>query len=269
MKKLLFTLVIGSTLGGCALFMGPGSDQTSSIAVTQSAFKYLYPEKEAAQLRVADVARLDLPLRVGVGFIPSRAVDRLSAATGAEVIQGLVEQVQAQKFVERAIALPADSLTPSGGFGELDKVAFMHRLDAVLLLSYEQIAITEQSPLSLLDLTIVGAYVVPGHHNDVQTRLTATAVHIPSRRYLLSADGIHESTQESTLMHASAQIRNAMEEGMLGAAADLDPNLHLALASLRRDIAADRSFEVKGGGVSLLMTLCGMLLLGLRRCTVR
>ena len=158
---------------------------------------------------------------------------------------------------------------PSGGFGELDKVAFMHRLEAVLLLSYEQIAITEQSPLSLLDLTIVGAYVVPGHHNDVQTRLTATAVHIPSRRYLLSADGIHESTQESTLMHASAQIRNAMEEGMLGAAADLDPNLHLALASLRRDIAADRSFEVKGGSVSLLMTLCGMLLLGLRRCTVR
>jgi len=70
-------------------------------------------------------------------------------------------------------------------------------------------------------------------------------------------------------MHASAQIRNAMEEGMLGAAADLDPNLHLALASLRRDIAADRSFEVKGGSVSLLMTLCGMLLLGLRRCTVR
>ena len=262
-KKLLLTLALAHVATGCALFMGPGHDQTSKVAVTQSALRYLYPDDQLSGLSKAEVTRMTLPLRVGVGFIPGTNQDHVGALAREQALQPLLETVQAQQFVERAVALPYGALTPSGGFRQLDKIAFLHRLDAVLWVSYEQVAYTEDSPLSVLDLTLVGAFVVPGHHNDVQTRLTATAVHIPSRRYLFSADSSHQSEHTATLVHAPTQIRNAQEQGLLVASQSLEPALHDALHDFKSGLAEDASFDVKGGSLSLPMLLTLLLLAGL------
>lgn len=262
-KRLLLTLTVIYASSGCALFMGPGHDQTSKVAVTQSALRYLYPDDQLAGLSKAQVTNMTLPLRVGVGFIPANNRDHVGVLARQQALQPLLETVQAQQFVQRAVALPHGALTASGGFRELDKIAFLHRLDAVVLVAYEQVAYTEDSPLSVLDLTLVGAFVVPGHHNDVQTRLTATAVHIPSRRYLFSADSSYQSEQTATLVHAPTQIRNAQEQGLLIAAQNLEPALQDALRDFKSGLADDASFAVKGGSVSLPVLVSVLLLLGL------
>ncbi len=239
---------------GCALFMGPSHDQTSSVNVTQSALNYLYPGDTGESMPLAASTQLELPLRVGVAYVPGQG--GYSATVHDATLETLAALLAQQDFIKRAVVLPPDNLTPGGGFEELTRLAHLYRVDAVVLLSYEQVVYTEDSALSLLDLTIVGAFVVPGHKNEVQTRLTATSVHVPSQRYLFSASTTHTTEQRASLVHSPTQIRQARDDSLIAATHEVAARLELALEAFKTDLESDDSIHIAGGsGGVLFLTL--------------
>ena len=248
-------------LSGCAWFMGPTHDQVAQSKVTQSALRYLYPTQQQA-VGTADVTQLQLPLRVGVAFLPDSGYHRVDGGSLNQALNPLLKVLQAQPFVRSAVALPHDALTPSGGFAELDKLSLMHRIDVVMLIGYQQTAYSAENPLALLDLSIVGAYVIPGHNNEVTTQLTATAIHVASRRYLLSADSVVQASGHSTLSHAPSQIREKQSDGFVQSVAELEQPLQLALTQFKTSLKSDNSIKIAGGsagGVTFLMLISLLL----------
>ncbi len=261
LQRISTIMILAGCLSGCALLVGPGHDQTTRQQVTQSALRYLYPDANALDMAQGSVTHLQLPLRVGIAYIPAGHDGAPSFATQEQTLDLLAAHLDTQDFVDRAVVLPPGALTQSGGFEELERLSFLHRVDTMMLLSYEQQAFTEDTALSVLDFTVVGAFVVPGHRNEVQTRLTATTVHIPSQRYLFSANARHALEQQATLVHTPTQIRAGQADGLEHAARSLIPALDAALIDFKADLERDATLQVAGGSFGLPMLALGLLLL--------
>ncbi|NIQ95366.1 MAG: rhombotarget lipoprotein, partial [Desulfuromonadales bacterium] len=60
-------------------------------------------------------------------------------------------------FIGRIELIPAPYLRPGGSFANLDQIRTMYGVDAMALLSYDQVQYTDEDLLSLTYWTIVGA----------------------------------------------------------------------------------------------------------------
>ena len=258
--RIALMLSLSAAAGGCAWMFGLEEAQTPQAEVTQSLLQYLYPHQEKTEqtMPVADVTHLRLPLRVGVAFLPSSQQQGLPPGLKETLLSDLSAAFRTQKFISQIVELPEGTLHNSGGFGELDRVAFMHRVDVIALIGYDQVAYLDNSPVSLLDLTIVGAYVVPSHINEVHTSVNTAVIHVPSRRYLIGASGQHDSDAATTLAHASRQIRQRRSEGLIKASHEMSGNLEVELVRFKQQVQQDDSIRTSGAGS---MSLLGVLLL--------
>jgi len=101
------------------------------------------------------------------------------------------------------------------------------------LLSYDQAQFTDEGMLSLTYWTIVGAYVVPGEHNDTRTMIDAAVYDIPSRKLLFRAPGLSTVNASATFMNSSEELRKNSEEGFEKAATNLVVELKAQLADFQ------------------------------------
>jgi rhombotail lipoprotein len=213
-------------------------------ARSNSVVNFLYP-KDSKPLADQSIPVLNLPLRVGVAFIPPAESEKgfyTFDQTGFTEMQknALMQKVRdafkAYPFVQSIETIPSIYLRANGGFDNLDQLKGLLGIDVIVLLSYDQVQFTNDSYLTLAYWTIVGAYVVQGNKNDTHTLMEAAVYDIASRHLLFRAPGASQVKGSSTAIGIEAALREASSKGLEQATADLIKNLDTQLADFRERV---------------------------------
>lgn len=216
----------------------------------------------------------ELPRSVGVGlaFVPSHAVTTagLSEARKHELLGRVSAAFAGRDFIRDIASVPDTYLRSRGGFQSVDQVARLYGLDVIALVSYDQVVHTEDTRASWTYSTIVGAFLVKGSKNDVQTFVDSAIFDVKTRALLFRAPGIDRVESTSTLINSPEETRKARERSFDSAMADMTQNLGKELESFRARIKADKSVTVtqqpgtaRNGGGAAGLEFLGLLAAGL------
>lgn len=226
-------------LGGCA--------GMQSRAVSSS-YAFLYPDTKE-KIEEPGVATLNLPVRVGVAFVPDTQMpmrrDIWTGMTDAqlipearkrELLERVAEAFEDRDFIGSIEIIPSAYLRPGGGFDNLDQLSTMYDVDVIALVSYDQIQTTDEGFASLSYWTLVGAYIIEGEKNTTTTLMDTVVYDIASRRMLFRAPGTSELKGSATLVNQSEALREDGLEGLSSAATEMIANLDAELARFREKI---------------------------------
>lgn len=243
MRRLIGLLLALTALSGCAaLNDAAGRRQGASSSLVD----YLYPNGERPPARDDTVPTLTLPLRVGIAFVPSRdaSTPGLSELHKNELLGKVKAAFADRPFIRDIQIVPDAYLRSRRGFQTVDQVARLYGFDVIALVSYDQVVHTEDTKAALLYWTIVGAYLIPGSKNDVQTFVDAAIFDVKTRKLLLRAPGIDRIESTSTLVNVPEERRKARERSFDLALADMTRNLDHEIDAFRERIRSDRSVNI-------------------------
>jgi rhombotail lipoprotein len=201
---LLCGLVAGSLLlSGCMLFPQSRSQKSGSVVA------FLFP-KEKPQVQAPSIPVLQLPLRVGLAFVPE--ADTATAGSFTEMqkqtlLKKTADQFRAQPFVQSIQVVPGAYLRAGGSFDNLDQLRSLLGIDVIVLLSYDQVQFTEDNVFSLAYWTIVGAYFFNGNRNDTHTLVEAVVYDIASRSLLFRAPGVDQTKASTGAAYVERELR--------------------------------------------------------------
>lgn len=225
---------------------------------------YLYPKAEEAPVLNPGGARLQLPLRIGIAFVPPESVSGTRAYGDwrsifpAEQERALLEVVkrafEGKDWVGRIEVIPSTYLTAGGGFANLDQVSRMFNVDVVALASVDQVQNSNPTEISFLYLSIIGAYVLPLDVNETRTMIDVAAFHVPTRTFLLRAPGVSQVKGRSTAVTVAESLGDASDRGFEQAMADVTKNLDREVERFRSEVASGARADVdivtaEGGSV--------------------
>jgi rhombotail lipoprotein len=258
-------------LGGCSAFWRLGEPGGSRDGVSSSLVDYLYPKGEIPPGQPPDIPQLDLPLRVGIAFVPTPSTSdtAISEATRTELLGKVSSAFLDRDYIAHIEVIPDTYLRSSNGFDGMQQVARLYGVDIMALVSYDQVAVSEDRKSSLLYWTIIGAYVIKGTDNEIQTFVDTAVFHVRTRRLLFRAPGTDKLASRSTAIESAAAVRNGRNASFAAAVEDMTANL---LAELDRfelrvkeepQLANVRWIDGIGGGgaidglaLTLLLTAC-------------
>lgn len=248
------------------LLMISGCAGTQSRAVSSS-YAFLYPDK-AEQIEQPGTAVLNLPVRVGIAFVPEtqsrggysfwrgmNVTNQMPEAYKQKLLREVADAFDDKEFIDAIEVIPSAYLRKGGSFENLEQIATMYHVDVIALVSYDQIQVTDEGAASLAYWTLVGAYIVEGEKNTTTTLIDTAVYDIKSRRMLFRAPGTSEVKASSTLINQSEALRENSTEGMSLAANDMIRNLNTELERFREkvkerpnDYRVSRSAGYTGGG---------------------
>jgi rhombotail lipoprotein len=253
---------------GCAHLYGQSQRRQNASVVS-----FLYPEGTDVVVQPA-VPTLNLPIDVGVAFVPSVKLDRyfvpdISEERKTSLLRDVAREFEQYKFVRKIEVIPTAYLRPGGSFANLDQVARMFGVQVIALVSYDQVQFTDVDFTSFAYWTLVGAYVVEGEKNDTQTLLDAVVYDVASRQMLFRAPGVSRIQARSTPVNLSEELRDDADKGFRLAATNLAANLKTELASFQERVR-NRPEEVKlvsrpgyvGGGAGGVFEIIILLTFG-------
>lgn len=182
-----------------------GTNQTTAGASPTA------PASPASQRRHhSDLPALKLPLKVGIAFIPTKGeIPGLSEARKAMLLQRLKKQMGNYRFIDHIQIIPEMYFRRGRGFDHVAKVGRRHHVDAIALVSYDQVVHMDDNDLSFLYLTVVGAYVVNGSQFDTQTFVDAAVIDVNTKQILFRIPGTDDSVTNTTLMGSVREKRAA------------------------------------------------------------
>lgn len=268
---MFFTLLLTILLSGCTTLMQQITDQGMRRGVSSSLVDYLYPSGETPPEFDKTVPKMQLPLRVGISFVPSHADDSiaLTASHKSELLNKVKNAFSEKPFISEIVVIPGTYLRSNHGFKSVDQVSRLYSLDVMALISYDQVVYTDDTRASLLYWTIVGAYFINGSKNDINTFVDVAIFDAESHKLLLRAPGTDEVIAKSALINSSEKLRIARQESFDTAIDNLSTNLEAELSSFTERIKKDKSVEIayrpgfSGGGGSmnwLVLMLCVLIL---------
>lgn len=228
-------------LGALLLALGCTTPETTTRR--SSLMDYLYPKEKAAPAPNPTGARLRLPLKLGIAFVPGgtaswRVQNLLAPGEEKPLLDVVKRSFKDRPWVGEIKLIPSAYLRAGGGFDNLDQVARMYGVDVVALVSVDQIQYTDPKWYSFTYLSIVGAYVLPGDANDTRTLIDAAVYDVPTRTFLLRAPGQSEVKGSSTWAHREVQLRAHSQKGLELAMADLSKNLDAEVAAFKAEVAS-------------------------------
>jgi rhombotail lipoprotein len=232
-RTLLLTLVV---LCGCTGFYSPQHRHYRSNLVD-----YLFPGGMSAPPRSG--ARLQLPLKVGIAFVPGEppTVDPQQE----QHLLGIVRKAfTGRDWIEQIQVIPSAYLTPRGGYENLEQVAQLMNVDVIALVSVDQIQYSDPTALSILYLSIVGEYLLPGDRNDTRTMIDVAAVAVRSHAFLLRAPGTSRIGGMATPIESDRVLRSKSAVGMQLAMVDLTKNLDREIGSFKATIVSGERSDV-------------------------
>ena len=226
-----------------ALLMALGCNTPQTTTRRSSLMDYLYPKQQNAPVPNPAGARLKLPLKLGIAFVPggssSWRVQNLMAPGQEKPLLDVVKQSFKDKpWVADIKLVPSSYLRSGGGFENMDQVARMYGVDVMALVSVDQIQYTDPRWYSFTYLSVVGAYVLPGDANDTRTLIDAAVYDVASHTFLLRAPGQSQMKGSSTWAHREVQLREHSAKGLQLAMTDLAKNLDAEVASFKAEIAS-------------------------------
>ena len=156
---LVAAIATALALAGCA-----GMSKESRQRQVASMLSYLFPGSSEPPASSDAVAVINVPFWIGVAFVPDNADPqfRLSEADRLKLAGQVRNAFAKYPFVRDIEAVPSVYLESGGGFANIDRIAALLRLDAIALVSYDQVQHADASALSVLYWTSIGAYIVPG-----------------------------------------------------------------------------------------------------------
>jgi rhombotail lipoprotein len=236
------TAALAVAAAGCSWsdFYGGGrvrEGQSSSVV------EFLYPKGEIPPPADGVVPTLNIPLRAGIAFVPSRSgsPEVLTEPLKAELLERVRQAFLKEPFIREIEVIPDSYLRGGQGFDTLDQVGRLYNLDVMALVSYDQVAVSEDRKSSLLYWTIVGAYLVEGTRNEVQTFVDTAVFDLPTRKLLLRAPGTDRLVRTDTLVESAQKLREA-QQASYGRAVDA------MIGNLRTELTAFQD-RIKNEGV--------------------
>lgn len=231
LRNTLTLLLIAAVLSGCTGFWQTmvGGERRG---ISSSLVEYLYPNGAEPPPISETIPRLELPLRAGLAFVPSATQTEmtfLSEATKTDLLERVRQQFLDRDYIADIEVVPETYMRNGRGFTTLQQVARLYDLDVMALVSYDQVVASDDTTASFLYWTIIGAYVVEGSKNDVQTFVDTAVFDIPTRQLLFRAPGINKMASKSTLVKSSEDLRSTRTDSFGEAMEDMTGNLVAAL----------------------------------------
>ena len=251
---------------------------TTRKGVSSSLVDYLYPKGEVPPAYDAKIPNLNLPLHVGLAFVPAlyNNVEGLSEANKNALLEKVKAAFADREYIRQITVIPDTYLRSGKGFQTLDQVSRLYALDVIALVSYDQVAHVDDKTSSILYWTILGAYFVKGSKNDVQTFVDTAVFDVNTHKLLFRAPGINKITATSTLVKSPEAMRKAKEESFALAMDDMTKNLGDELERFKERIKEDKSVTVThrpgyggGGAFGLSTLLLFLVLLGVKQISPR
>jgi rhombotail lipoprotein len=257
---LLLPLVV--TINGCATWYAP-----RQIHRRSSLLEYLAPHGAVTH---GGPARLQLPVKIGVAFVPTQG-EPLDADSQERLVEIVAKAFAGRPWVGAIRTIPSDYLEPGGGYENLQQVASLMDVDVVALASVDQIQNNDPTALSILYLSVVGEYLVPGDRNSTHTMIDVGVVDVASRSFLFRAAGRSHLSGMAAPVDRDRILRGKSDEGFRQAMVDLTANLDRHVVELKTSVAAGTRFDVdiitregksiRGGGAFDGPTTCALLVL--------
>lgn len=273
MKKLVTTLALVLTLSACASLR-----PERSAGVSASLVDFLYPKGGTPEAVTDDKPRLQVPLAVGLAFVPANGggcgrCSGPSAALQSELLERVKARFADRNYIREIKVIPEAYLRQGKGFTTLEQLSRLYGFDVIALVSYDQVALGNERTSSLLYWTIVGAYVVKGNRNDVHTFVDTAVLDVKTRKLLLRAPGVDVRAFNATMIENGREVALQSGDAMRAATDRMIANLDAELATFRERIKTDNSVIVtrrspSGGGagggamgglaLALLLTAAGV-----------
>ncbi|MHA4866458.1 rhombotarget lipoprotein [Duganella sp. PWIR1] len=262
--KTLMLLIAAASLGGCAFWHNPRTQQH-----TGSVVDYLYPDAKSAPALAPSVVKLRPPVKVGIAFVPGGGYSAMPEAGKMKLLERVRESFARHEYIGKIEIIPTQYLRAKGGFDNLQQVGRMFDVEVIALLSYDQVQFNDSNALSVLYWTIVGAYVINGDQYDIQTMLDASVFDVASGKLLFRAPGVSRVKGSATAAGFTEKARAAQDAGYQRAVDDLVPQLQAQLDGFRERVKNDHTnYQVenkagyKGGGGMGWISLALAALLG-------
>ena len=225
MKTKVILILAVLTLNACAMFGGYHPKHTRSTSLVQ----FLYPKgNPPMQDKINPV--LNLPLKVGLAFIPERSNNAsITLATKNDLLENVKAAFKAKVYVDEIIVVPEIYLQRSQGFSTLEQIKNLYQLDVIALVSYDQVVNSKDNILALSYLTIVGAYIFPGTGYEVSTLIDLAVIDIQSRSILFRAAGTSGDKDIVAEGYKQQAYRKKQNKGFKNAMNQMQVNLMPAL----------------------------------------
>ena len=265
LKPLLGSSIV-LLLVGCSSLWNMGGETRSGVS--SSLVDYLYPAGEIPPNVQDSIPYLALPLRVGIAFVPGQGGrSAISETTKIELLENVKSEFVDRNFIEHIEVIPDTYLRTSKGINGMQQVARLYGVDVMALVSYDQVAVSEDNPTSFLYWTIVGSYVIKATSNEVQTFVDTAVFDVKTARLLFRAPGLDKMSDRSTLIESGEVIRKTRDASFAAAMGAMTQNLSVELDRFRDRVkenpgVADVQWtEGSGGGGAFGWLLLTSLLL--------
>ncbi|MDH3266462.1 MAG: rhombotarget lipoprotein [Gammaproteobacteria bacterium] len=268
--RILFATILLALLSGCTSFwLGPGYEKTREGA-SSSLVDYLYPDGEIPPTIAGNLPYLSLPIRVGIAFVPSYNREDISAAEKQDLMEHVADAFRDRDYVQSIEAIPENYMRSAKGVQGMKQVAALYGVDVMALVSYDQISFSGERDSALLYWTIVGAMLVKGNSNEVQTMIDTAVFDVATSKLLFRAPGTHNEQSNATLLESGRDLRKLRSASFVAATDDMIVNLGGELEGFREAIESGERAQVEwrpgsgGGGTSwpLIALLVSAAVLG-------
>lgn len=268
--RLMFGFGLVVVAGGCSSLFATSDARTG---VSSSLVDYLYPKGEVPPPPDDRIPHLELPIRVGLAFVPGSGPEALSEVQRQQLLEKVRAAFLDRDFIEAIEIIPETYLRQGKGFEALEGIARLYRVQAMALVSYDQVAFVGDAGSSFWYWTVVGAYVVKGSEHEVQTFVDTAVFDMGTRSLLFRAPGADRLETRSTLVDTAEVRRKAMAESFEKAMAAMTVNLNTELDRFRTRVEQEKvavvtykpGHEKQGGGAVgplFLLALAAWLLAG-------
>jgi rhombotail lipoprotein len=237
------------SLFAALLLLTAGCGTPETVQRRSSLTAYLAGKEAAPAVPANEPARLQLPLRLGIAFVPNDVTTRKGNAglgTGPEGIfspdqelalqQKVADVFQAKPWTHTFKVIPSHYLTRDGGFKDLDQVSRAFGVEVIALVSVDQIQFSSPRWYAWTYWTLVGAYMVKGDKNDTTTLVDAAVYHVPSRTFLFRAGGVGTVKGSSTWSGREEVFRKQSRESLALAMGELSTSLDQGVAAFKQDL---------------------------------
>ena len=270
--KLISTTLVMLLIAGCSSLWNFGGETRSGVS--SSLVDYLYPAGEVPPDTQDKIPYLKLPLRVGIAFVPGQSGrGAISEATKMQLLETVKAQFTDRDYIEHIEVIPDTYLRSSKGINCMQQVARLYGVDVMALVSYDQVAVSEDNPSSFLYWTIVGSYVIKATSNEVQTFVDTAVLDVSTARLLFRAPGLNKTSDRSTLIESGEVVRKAKDSSFSAAMDAMTQNLTIELDQFQERVQKDpqvaRTEWKSGSGGGALGLWVLLVFTGLSACKAR
>lgn len=216
-------------IGLCFItFSGCAHNDIARSSSSASLSDIIVPVKDSRQ--TVQKTPLILPSSVAIVIVPSKQSygNHVPNTTLRQAAEKLKQQLLANaKYISSVSVVTGDDIKEKIS---LEKIRAYYGADIAIILSYQQDQRSHQSgPAGLMDVTIVGIFLVPGVETKTSSIIDGKVIHIPSNAIIFRASGTDERSTHSTSYSVNGTAKEDSINSILAATTDFGNSLTKSL----------------------------------------